>query len=75
MGFIVEKANGVKKPDGHYLTNNGIDWLIADISISASGLVSLRLVDPVRKQSQMVKAGTIEQLADKIDGFTYKECI
>ena len=75
MAFIVEKIGQTRKPEGHYLSKNGIDWLIADISISASGLVSLRVVDPVRKESQMIKAGTIEELADKTEGFNYKECI
>lgn len=75
MGFIVEKIGQTRKPDGHYLTKNGIDWLIADISISASGIISLRVVDPVRKESQMIKAGTIEELAAKAEGFSYKETI
>lgn len=74
MGFIVEKIGQTRKPDGHYLTKNGIDWLIADISISASGLISLRVVDTVRKESQMIKAGTIEELILKTEGFSYKEC-
>ena len=73
MGFIVNKVGQTRKPDGHYLVKNGVDWLITDLSISASGLVSIKLHDPVRLENQIVKAGTIEELADKVSGFTYKE--
>jgi len=75
MGFIVQKVGQTKKPDGHYLTKNGIDWLITEITISASGYVTLKIHDPIRLENQVVKAGTIEELSNKADGFTYKECL
>jgi len=73
MGFIVNKIGQTKKPDGHYLVKDGIEWLITDLSISASGYVSIKLHDPVRLENQIVKAGTIGGLAAKVSGFTYKE--
>ena len=75
MGFIVQKVGQTRKPDGHYLTKNGIDWLITEITISASGYVTLKIHDPIRLENQVVKAGTIEELSNKADGFTYKECL
>jgi len=75
MGFIVQKVGQTKRPDGHYLTKNGIDWLITEITISASGYVTLKIHDPIRLENQVVKAGTIEELSNKADGFTYKECL
>lgn len=74
MGFRFENVTkGYSKPDGHYLMKNGVAWLIDSISISASGIVSLKLYDPIRKEQQMVKAGTIGELATKVEGFVYWE--
>ena len=75
MGFIVQRVNEIRKPEGHYLHKDGIDWLITDLSISAAGFVSIKLHDPVRLENQIVKAGTIQDLAGKVEGFTYKETL
>ena len=57
------------KPEGNYIRmKDGRDWMITEITISASGHVCLKLTDLDRYENQIVKACTIEDLVGQIDG-------
>lgn len=75
MAFIIRKQNkrGPIQPEGHYLVDNGIDWLITGLTISASGIVSIQLHDPVRLDNQLKRVCTIDELVGSMDGVQYKE--
>jgi len=75
MAFIIRKTTkrGPIQPEGHYLVENGIDWLIAGVKVSASGIVSIDLHDPIRLQSQLKRVCTIEELVMTLPVVTYKE--
>lgn len=75
MAFVINKIGkrGPVQPEGHYLVENGIDWLITGLTISASGIVSLQLQDTVRYTTQLKKVCTIEELVLTLPEVTYKE--
>jgi hypothetical protein len=75
MGFVINKVNkrGPIQPEGHYLVENGIDWLITGLTISASGTVSIQLSDTVRYETQLKRVCTIEELVLTLPDVTYKE--
>jgi hypothetical protein len=75
MAFVIRKQNkkSPMQPEGHYLVEGGIDWLITGLTISASGIVSIQLHDPVRLDSQLKRICTIEELVLTLPEVTYKE--
>lgn len=76
MAFKIEKANNPRsyQPEGHYIHLNGIDWLVQDLTISASGKICLKLYDYVRKDNQIRTLCTLEELIQAtVEGATYKE--
>lgn len=71
MGFKVINNTAKRfqpKPEGNYLRKDGRDWLITEITISASGHVCLKLKDTERFENQIVKACTIEDLVGQVEG-------
>jgi len=50
------------KPEGFYIKIDGIEFLIYEITISASGKVCLKIQDPVRKEHQVKTLCTLEEL-------------
>ena len=63
MAFVIEKINNRQvKPEGFYIKIDGIEYLIYEITISASGKVCLRIQDPVRKEHQVKTLCTLEEL-------------
>ena len=63
MGFKIEKlTNKQFKPEGFYLKIDGIEYLVYEITISASGRVCLKIQDPVRKEHQVKTLCTLEEL-------------
>lgn len=75
MAFVINKIGkkGPVQPEGHYLRENGIDWLISGLTISASGIVSVQLHDPIRLDNQLKRICTIEELVMTLPDVTYKE--
>jgi hypothetical protein len=76
MGFKIENVNNARKtmPDGNYINLDGIDWLIGEITISASGRVCMKLHDPLRKENQIKTLCTLEELVQAtVPGAVYKE--
>jgi len=61
--FTIEKINSKKqKPEGFYVKLDGIEYLIYEITISASGKVCLKIQDPVRKEHLVKTLCTLEEL-------------
>lgn len=63
MAFVIEKITNKKmKPEGFYIKLEGIEYLVYEITISASGKVCLKIQDPVRKEHQVKTLCTLEEL-------------
>jgi hypothetical protein len=63
MGFVINKINNRQvQPEGFYIKIDGIEFLIYEITISASGKVCLKIQDPVRKEHQVKTLCTLEEL-------------
>jgi hypothetical protein len=64
MAFRIEKVNNIRniRPEGNYLKLENQEWMIEDITISASGKVCLKLWDPAHKQRSVKQICTIEEL-------------
>jgi hypothetical protein len=63
MGFVINKINSRQvQPEGFYIKIDGIEFLIYEITISASGKVCLKIQDPVRKEHQVKTLCTLEEL-------------
>lgn len=76
MAFKIEQVNNPRsyQPDGFYVHMDGIDWLIQDLTISASGKICLKLHDYIRKDNQIKTLCTLEELiAATIQGATTKQ--
>lgn len=76
MAFKIERANNPRsyQPEGHYIHMDGIDWLIQDLTISASGKICLKLHDYIRKDNQIRTLCTLEELIQAtVPGAVYKE--
>jgi len=75
MAFVINKIGkrGPVQPEGHYLVENGIDWLITGLTVSASGIVSIQLHDTARLNNQLKRICTIEELVLTLPEVTYKE--
>lgn len=76
MAFKIEKANNPRsyQPEGNYITLDGTDWLIQDLTISASGKICLKLHDYIRKENQIKTLCTLEELVQAtVPGAHFKE--
>lgn len=74
MGFVINKVGkGNQKPEGHYLTKDGIEFQIYEITINNSGNVCLKIWDYIRKEHQIINVCSIEELAKKVEGATYHQ--
>jgi hypothetical protein len=75
MGFVIERqTKRSHKPEGNYLVIEGIEYLIQDITISASGKVCLKLHDPARKDNQIKTLCSLEELVNAtLPGTVYVE--
>jgi hypothetical protein len=64
MAFRIEKVNNIRniRPEGNYLKVGNQEWMIEDITISASGKVCLKLWDPAQKERRVKQICTIEEL-------------
>ena len=63
MAFVIQKINNRQvQPEGFYIKIDGIEFLIYEITISASGKVCLKIQDPVRKEHQVKTLCTLEEL-------------
>jgi hypothetical protein len=63
MGFKIEKlTNKQFKPEGFYLKIEGIDYLIYEITISASGKVCLKIQDLIRHDHRVLTVCSLEEL-------------
>ena len=69
MAFIVRnQRDRMNQPNGLYITRNGIEWLVQEISLTKSGNVALKLHDPIRFQNEIVtpcNLGDLQILLDK----------
>jgi hypothetical protein len=63
MAFVIEKiTNRQMKPEGFYVKLDGIEYLVYDITISASGKVCIKIQDPVRKDHTVKTLCSLEEL-------------
>lgn len=63
MAFIINKINNKRQqPEGFYLKIDGIEYLIYDITISASGKVCLKIQDPIRHEHQVKTLCELQEL-------------
>lgn len=55
MAFVIRnQKDRLNQPNGLYITHNGMEWLVQEISLTKSGNVALKLHDPVRFQNEIV---------------------
>lgn len=74
MGFVINKiGKGNQKPEGHYVTIDGIDHQIYELAITDKGNVCVKIWDYVRKEHQVRTICTIEELITTIPGATYHQ--
>jgi len=67
MAFVVRNnRQRIEKPDGHYITVNGIDWLVTEVKMTPSGNVVVMAHDPIRLDNQIFTACNISDLAKLI---------
>jgi hypothetical protein len=63
MAFIINKINNKRhQPEGFYLKIEGIEYLIYDITISASGKVCLKIQDLIRHEHQVKTLCELQEL-------------
>ena len=74
--FVIEKINSKRQnPEGFYLKIDGIDYLIYEITISASGKVCLKIQDPVRKEHRVLTVCSLDELVQAtLPDVTFFEC-
>ena len=51
MGFVVRKHN--YKPDGRYISKDGRDWLVTNVTMNNAGQICLHLEDPIRLEREI----------------------
>lgn len=73
MGFKIERANSksVYQPEGNYMRLDGTEWLIENITISASGRICLHIYDPRGKSRTVHTVCTLEELVLTVEGADY----
>lgn len=65
MGFVIQRqTKRMHKPEGNYVTIEGIEFLITEITISASAKVCLKLHDPIRLENQIKTLCSLEELVN-----------
>ena len=75
MGFKIEKVGkAYHQPELNYLVENGQEWQITELTISASGKVCMKLWNPRSKEHQIKTICTLEELVLTIPGAQFKEC-
>jgi hypothetical protein len=75
MGFKIEKVGKqFQMPEGNYLVENGQEYLIHELTISASGKVCMKVWNPRTKEHQIKTICTIEELVLTIPGAQFREC-
>jgi hypothetical protein len=52
----------MQKPDGHYILFQNREFLIQEVTLSASGRVCLKLLDTVRMEYQLIQVCSLENL-------------
>jgi hypothetical protein len=63
MSFVVRtQKSRINKPDGHYILFQNREFLIQEITISASGRVCLKMLDPIRMEYQLLQVCSLENL-------------
>lgn len=69
MAFIVRNQRQRNSlPEGNYVTLEGVQWLVQSVNMNNSGMICIKLHDPVRLQNQLVTVCSIEELAKLIPG-------
>lgn len=64
MAFVVRtQKQRLEKPEGHYITVGGREWLVQEVKMTPSGNVVVMVHDPVRLENQIYTACTIDQLS------------
>ncbi len=64
MAFVVRtQKQRLEKPEGHYITVREREWLVKEVKLTPSGNVVVMVEDPIRLESQVFTACTIDQLA------------
>lgn len=76
MAFIINKINSKRQnPEGFYLKIEGIDYLIYDITISASGKICLKIQDPIRHEHRVLTVCSLDELVQAtLPDVTFFEC-
>ena len=55
MAFIVRnQRDRLNQPNGLYITHQGREWLVQDITLTKTGNVTLKLHDSARLENQVV---------------------
>lgn len=63
MAFQIRSAaERARKPEGNYITFNNQDWQVAEINITASGNVVVKLFDNATFDSQLVALCSLQEL-------------
>jgi hypothetical protein len=76
MAFVIENKtkHPRPRPEGHYMRlEDGSEWQIHDITISASGKICMKLWNPQSKEHQIKTPCTIEDLVAQFPGSSYIE--
>jgi hypothetical protein len=74
--FKIERANNPRsyRPDGFFVLLDGVEWLVQDLTISASGKICLKLHDYIRKENQIKTLCTLEELIiSTVPGAEFRE--
>lgn len=63
MAFQIRSAaERARKPEGNYITFNNQDWQVAEINITNSGNVVVKLFDHATFDSQLVALCSLQEL-------------
>lgn len=74
MGFVINKVGKTnQKPEGHYLTKDGIEFQIYEITITGSGNVCIKIWDYIRREHQIITVCSLEELVGTIPGTSYHQ--
>lgn len=64
MAFVVRtQKQRLDRPEGHYITVHGREWLVEEVKMTPSGNIVIKAHDPVRLDNQIFTACTIDQLS------------
>jgi len=64
MAFVVRtQKQRLEKPEGHYITVHGREWLVHEVKMTPSGNIVVVAEDPVRLDRQIFTACNIDQLS------------